>query len=275
MSVAAIGKSTKPKSHWLRVVLVSMVIGIIVNVLSGCSHFATHSYGHYEPIEHTGNYELAFLGFEQSVKPYVSVHKAHKKIIYSYANSAPPTIFSVFLLEHSEVKEGESVLDMGSGSGVLSIHAAEKASHILATDISDEALKGVELNARRYGVDNKIEVRKSNIFDAIGPDETFDVMFVTVPYPYDERTQGLWELYERFFAGAPSRLNPKGRIYLMSGQLENVPRVREMVLNNNLKIMRMDMSNDVKYLREKIVYRIEHFPEELIGKTMKDPVRQD
>ena len=63
----------------------------------------------------------------------------------------PPTINGIYLLEHSKVNEGEDVLDVGTGSGVLAIVAAKmgiRAVHAIDTDPCAvyEACQNVRLN---------------------------------------------------------------------------------------------------------------------------------
>ena len=62
------------------------------------------------------------------------------------------------------------------------MYAAEKTNHVLAMDIDDIALENTLINARYHNVDNKISVRQSDLFNALEPDEKFDVIFSSIPY---------------------------------------------------------------------------------------------
>ena len=53
-----------------------------------------------------------------------------------------------------ELQEGDVALDLCTGSGILGIYVAEKASKVIATDISPRALKFAKRNAER----NKIKI---------------------------------------------------------------------------------------------------------------------
>ena len=54
-----------------------------------------------------------------------------------------------------ENPEGKKVLDMGSGTGILSILASMKgASEVTAIDIDEWAVKGSMENAVRYNIKN-------------------------------------------------------------------------------------------------------------------------
>lgn len=58
------------------------------------------------------------------------------------------------------MKKGDSVLDIGTGTGILAIKCKERgAGRVLATDIQPEAVENAKENAKYYGVD--IEVKQN------------------------------------------------------------------------------------------------------------------
>lgn len=77
------------------------------------------------------------------------------------------------------LKEPLDILDIGTGSGAISITLAKHLnSHVLATDISKEALKIAEENAKRNSVN--ITFKQSDIFENI--EGKFDVIISNPPY---------------------------------------------------------------------------------------------
>lgn len=76
-------------------------------------------------------------------------------------------------------REGDRVLDLGCGIGVGAIFCADKAGHVLATDISETALRNAEENCRRHEVRN-IDFLHSDMFDKI--DGEFDLVIANPPY---------------------------------------------------------------------------------------------
>src|SRR5215510_2630395 len=71
----------------------------------------------------------------------------------------PPEVMPITPVSHllgqavlDEVRPGDRVLDMGTGSGVNAILAASAAHRVLAVDINPYALDAARANAERNGV---------------------------------------------------------------------------------------------------------------------------
>ena len=202
------------------------------------------------------NYPVS-VGVEIDGEEKINKTRILGKFIYTYQNVGGLTYFSVYLLNHTDIQKGESVLDIGTGSGVQAIFAAEKAHRVLATDINESALKSVLKNAHEYNVADKIIVRNSDLFNSIKSDEKFDVIISSIPLVWD-REQSDWSLYERFFADAGKYLNPGGRIYFLAGFLNNIERTKNLIERNGLKITRLDMAYEISRKLEPMVYVIQH-----------------
>ncbi len=61
-------------------------------------------------------------------------------------------VLSRFILESPDIKNA-SCIELGAGVGMVSVAAALAGGHVLCTDISQEALDFIELNALSNGVD--------------------------------------------------------------------------------------------------------------------------
>ena len=77
-----------------------------------------------------------------------------------------------------------TILDVGTGCGVLAICAAKHVSSaaIVATDISASALHIARGNAEEHQVADRIEFIQSDLFAEIPPDQTFDFIVSNPPY---------------------------------------------------------------------------------------------
>jgi release factor glutamine methyltransferase len=133
------------------------------------------------------------------------------------------------------VNEGDSLLDVGTGCGILAIIAARKAKKVVATDVNPHAIKCVRLNAKNNGGGRKIEVRQGDLFQPIRKTETFDVVLFNAPYlPSSHLEQNTWierswaggptgrQLIDRFITEAPHYLKRNGRIFLVQSSLTNI-----------------------------------------------------
>jgi release factor glutamine methyltransferase len=64
------------------------------------------------------------------------------------------------------IPEGKTVLELGCGSGIITIHAAMKSRHVTAVDISPDAVENTRINVAAQGLDN-VTVLKSNGFESV------------------------------------------------------------------------------------------------------------
>ena len=76
------------------------------------------------------------------------------------------------------------MLDVGVGSGVISVTVAAEPGRgsIVALDISEAALAVARRNVLDHGLADRIELRQSDFFSALRPDEKFDLIMSNPPY---------------------------------------------------------------------------------------------
>ena len=141
-----------------------------------------------------------------------------------------------------------TVLDLGTGSGCLSIHLAHEVplARVTTVDISPAALTVARENARRHGVNGRIEFLEGDGFNPLAPGRRFDLIVSNPPYipsaeietlepevrDHDPRpaldggTDGL-DFYRRIAAEAPHWLKPDGKLMLELGH-DQADAVREI-----------------------------------------------
>jgi len=133
------------------------------------------------------------------------------------------------------VEEDDTLLDIGTGCGILAIIAARKAKKVVATDVNPHAVECARLNAESNGLSHKIEVRQGVFFQPIQKTERFDVIVFNAPYltsaPSEQRTWigRSWaggptgrQIIDRFIADAPQYLKRNGKILLVQSSLANI-----------------------------------------------------
>jgi release factor glutamine methyltransferase len=117
---------------------------------------------------------------------------------------------------HGEaVPAGATVLDLGTGSGVLAVAAARTARSVVAVDINPAAVRCARVNALLNEVEDRVEVRHGDLFDPVAG-ERFDVVLCNPPfYRGEPRTPFEIALYstnvaERFSGALSLHLTPLG-----------------------------------------------------------------
>ena len=79
-----------------------------------------------------------------------------------------PTHTSRTIAEALEVQPGDTVIDVGCGSGVLSFVAARLgAKRVIGCDISTEAIEVARENAKRLGLHDRVEFRVGSLLDPV------------------------------------------------------------------------------------------------------------
>jgi len=105
----------------------------------------------------------------------------------------PGFFFSTkFLLQYLKSLDlkNKSLLELGAGSGLISFIAEKKGAIVTASDLSEEALKGLERNLK--SLRSRITIFKSDVLEQI-PAQQFDFIVINPPY-YAKQVKEEWEL---------------------------------------------------------------------------------
>ena len=87
------------------------------------------------------------------------------------------------LICHGIGKDGQTILDLGSGTGVVALHLAETGAHITATDISENQIAQAKQTAAEKGIDN-ITFKVCGAEDTGFPDSAFDAVTAVQCFHY-------------------------------------------------------------------------------------------
>ncbi|MFH1770283.1 MAG: HemK2/MTQ2 family protein methyltransferase [archaeon] len=137
---------------------------------------------------------------------------------------------SFLLQKHIKDYAKGSVLDMGTGSGILAEEAIKYTDKVLAADINKEAIKK----------HSKIEFRQSNLFSNVK--ESFDLIIFNPPYlpscakdsdiALDGGKEG-YELIEKFLKQAKKHLNKNGVILLLFSSFSKKEKIDKVLKEEN------------------------------------------
>ena len=94
----------------------------------------------------------------------------------------PETEQLVEIVESKIDNRKSTILDVGTGSGVIALSLAKKLpeAYIFAVDVSEDALALAGENAIRLGLSGRVQFRKGDLLENL--DERFDLIVANLPY---------------------------------------------------------------------------------------------
>ena len=153
----------------------------------------------------------------------------------------PPSDDSILLIESLDVRPGERILEIGCGSGVVSIHCAKNGCSVTAVDINPSAVECTKENAQLNGVD--IDVRHSDLFENVS--ERFDTIVFNLPYlpvidegelakAWSGGEDGMGPL-PRLIAEANEHLYENGRVVVVVSSLMDQDKLNALLSKHEVK----------------------------------------
>lgn len=133
-------------------------------------------------------------------------------------------------LEEKEI-DGKEVLDMGTGSGILAVTAAENGAEVTAVDIDPEALQEAREYAREMEMEESIYFAESDLFENVSSD--FDLIVFNPPYLQGENYLALEggekgiELTVEFLEAADDYLREDGEVVFVASSRSDVGSLRQ------------------------------------------------
>ncbi|MCY4557138.1 MAG: 50S ribosomal protein L11 methyltransferase [Chloroflexi bacterium] len=92
-----------------------------------------------------------------------------------------PTTYSCLEALEELVRPGSNVLDVGTGSGILTIAAAKLgAGHITAVDIDGHAVRAAQRNFRRTGIAERVNAQSGSIPSAATRGVNYDIAVANI-----------------------------------------------------------------------------------------------
>ena len=147
--------------------------------------------------------------------------------------------------------QGKEVLDIGSGSGLLSLVAAQKGAQITALDINPIAVQTTAENARLNGFSMRgFRAIQSDLFQQLPP-KAFDFILINPPY-YPKKAQNLAEhaffagenldYFYRLFAQLAAYLHPqtdKTRVWMIVSEDCDIPQIGQIAQKSGFALQQI------------------------------------
>ncbi len=169
---------------------------------------------------------------------------------------------SGFMAKHVMVTPEDTVLDMGTGSGIQAITAGHSGSKVIAVDINPEAVRFAQRNVKVNGLEHIVSVIEGDLFNSLSPRDKFSVILFTPPYlegtPKTHFEKALYdsdkELVSRFFREAKEHLSHGGYVQMVyssiAGTEQAVSIAAQLGWNHSI------IARAKTYTEEFIIYRL-------------------
>jgi len=183
-------------------------------------------------LQHKGEYLTEIKGKPLWVHPQVLSPQ------YSYS--------SRFIMHNWNIPKESTVLDMGTGTGVLALFAALKgAKHVVAVDINPHACSIAEKNVKENKVSDRVKVIQSDLYNNVKK-EKFDRIIFNAPYWNNEPNPSIPLTYavfdknyltlRRFLKESKEYLNINGKIILSFSTQGEIDLIRLIIAKSRFII---------------------------------------
>lgn len=136
--------------------------------------------------------------------------------------------------------EGKACLEVGCGSGLLSLLMARKKGEVTAIDISAQAVKNTALNFERNKaqLSGNYKVLRSDLFEEL-PRRAFDVIVINPPYFFGEavrESQYAWncgpngEYFGKLFSGISDYMHASSEVFMILADNCEIDRISAIAM---------------------------------------------
>lgn len=188
--------------------------------------------------------------WQEEVRTIYEKIRGHKEAYHIEVNGLKikvlPNVFSpgyfadsaFFAREIPQIVGKSSLLEIGTGTGVVTLAAALNGAEVYATDINLDAVENADINFFEYDV--KVCLLEGDVFDALP--NVLKVDFIFWNHPFNRADQPVDDMLLRagfdhdykglrkYISGARGHLNPEGTLLLGTGNfadLDEMARIAE------------------------------------------------
>lgn len=145
---------------------------------------------------------------------------------------------------------GKSFLEIGCGSGILSLLALRKGAQVTALDIDPKAVENTRLNFHRNFSNGQagFRVLQSDVFAALGK-EVFDMIVINPPYYFrkvEVNAELAWycgengEYFEKLFSELSSHMHSSAQAYMILAENAEIGRIKTMAATHSIEFVLID-----------------------------------
>lgn len=131
-----------------------------------------------------------------------------------------------YFARHLRARAGDRVLEVGVGSGVNALRAAEQGARVVGVDLNPRALEFSRFNEALSPPPQPLDLRLGSLLDPIGPDERFDLLLCNPPfepvppgatwYLHSAAGPDGMDFLRALLRDAPRALAPGGRVEMVT-----------------------------------------------------------
>lgn len=184
--------------------------------------------------------------FDEVRKKFLELKKENNKIsetnIDGFKVKILPNVFSPeifyesrwFGREMQNIVESGNFLEIGSGTGIISMYISKKGLDVTTVDINKDAVKNTEVNFKENNLPN-LETYTGSVYEPLPDGKKFDYVFWNHPFNkglIEEEDVFLKSVFdhkykyiEEYISKSAKYLKPKGRIFLGTSNIADLKEI--------------------------------------------------
>lgn len=136
----------------------------------------------------------------------------------------------------------KSLLELGAGTGLISIFSYKKGAAVVVSDISLEAIKNIEMNIRMNNA--KVEIIHSDLFEKI-PSGIFDYIIINPPFyrktPLSEKDFAWFagddlQYFRKLFKQVPQFFNENSKVIIILSEDCEIDEIKSIASNSSVRL---------------------------------------
>jgi tRNA1(Val) A37 N6-methylase TrmN6 len=149
-----------------------------------------------------------------------------------------------FAQEVPRIVESRSLLEIGTGTGIIAVSCALNGAPVVATDVNPAAIVNAKENAAKHRV--QIDIRQGSVYEPVGFNERFEYIFWA--HPFNNWPEPVTDMLLRsgfdyryndltaYIAGARDHLCENGRLLLGSGNTADLETIASIARGNAFEV---------------------------------------